>query len=122
MSAPTVTPAAALQEPKEKMSVAPILYAGALPDEQRRLLKKACEVRGLEAEIALLRFEIYLLLENKDHTTKPAALQIIARLVDLLIKAQRAQGSNAEPDQAMLDTLMDTAVTEALATARKLAK
>ena len=85
-------------------------YELALSDEERALYQRARTERGLHGEIALLRLRLYGVLARRvEHGAgEDTALNAqIVRIVDLLVKAQRASGMGAEDDLAALEQVMD---------------
>ena len=115
MSACTGMPPPAASGPAESGEAAGF-YVSALPDEQQKLLQQAYHRHGLDDEIALLRTRIYQLSQNSASLGETVAIQITARLIDLLIKAIRARGAGPDPEQSILETLFDAEAAEILST------
>jgi hypothetical protein len=85
-------------------------YEGALPSDDLPLYRKARKQHGLEGEIALLRLCLYRLLDKWPWADKPDAaseMAQVARIIDLLIKALRAQGAGTDQQQAALERALD---------------
>ena len=96
----------------------PGFYEPALPEAERAIYRRARRARGLEEEIALLRLKLFVLLETKDGSGGAQA-PAIARLIDLLIKALRAEGATGDEDRALLDHLLDEESARILAMAHE---
>jgi hypothetical protein len=94
-------------------------YEPALPDAEREIYHRARHARGLEDEIALLRLKIFMLLKTTENSGSEARAPVLARLLDLLIKALRADGTGADDDRALLESLLDEESARILATARE---
>lgn len=94
-------------------------YAEALAAADRAIYRRACATRGLEGEIALLRLSLHTLLREGAAAAAPADGQAarsdparqaqMLRLIDLLVKALRAQGhaSADEEEQRALERVLD---------------
>jgi hypothetical protein len=94
-------------------------YEPALPDAERDLYRQARHARGLEDEIALLRLKIFVLHKTTENNGSEAQAPVLARLIDLLIKALRADGASADDDRDLLDSLLDEESARILAAARE---
>ena len=81
--------------------------------------RQARHARGLEDEIALLRLKIFVLHKTTENNGSEAQAPVLARLIDLLIKALRADGASADDDRVLLDSLLDEESARILATARE---
>ncbi len=94
-------------------------YESALPEAERAIYRQARQARGLGEEIALLRLKLFALLTTSDNSGAGAQAPAIARLIDLLIKALRAEGAGADDDRGLLDSLLDEESARILAKARE---
>jgi len=96
-------------------------YEEALPLTERQLYRHARVTRGLDEEIALLRVRLFTLMEkrrmdgpSKDLPTNP----MILRLIDMLVKAHRVQGSSVADQHAALEQLLDEEALKVLHSAQ----
>jgi hypothetical protein len=97
-------------------------YEEALPSGDLPLYRRARRQHGLEGEIALLRLRLYRLLDERSPAGKPDASSLtaqVARVIDLLIKALRAQGTGADQQQAALERALDEAAARILTGANR---
>ena len=97
-------------------------YEGALPGDDLPLYRRARMQHGLEGEVALLRLRLYRLLDAPPAAGDPdgsARTTQVARVIDLLIKALRAQGPGADQQQVALERALDEEAARILAGGRK---
>lgn len=94
-------------------------YEGALFPDERRIYREAHEQRDLHGEVALLRLRLYRLLrERAAEGDGPARTTQIVRIIDLLVKALRAQGARADREQDDSMRTLDEAMPRVLDTVR----
>jgi hypothetical protein len=82
-------------------------YERALTQADRALYQQAQAEQGLQGEIALLRLRLYHLLHGISNEDQAHTSQMV-RIVDLLIKALRAQGAGtADEEQTLLERALE---------------
>jgi hypothetical protein len=85
------------------------LYAQALSAEDRRIFHHARRECGLDEEIALLRLQVFLLLQRGKAPESPATMQQTMRATDLIIKAHRAHSTQVDAGQSTLEQELERA-------------
>ncbi|HVA89922.1 MAG TPA: hypothetical protein VNL71_08755 [Chloroflexota bacterium] len=85
-------------------------YEPALRPDEWALYRRARAEQGLSGEVALLRLRLHRLLGGRAEaggTEDGVVTTQLLRIVDLLVKALRAHGSEAGEEQAALERVLD---------------